>query len=97
MASVELVVNGKEITNNEFVESMIAAVAKGVADSLTKGEGYETAEFVIDGSNVEIKVDCRPVEVNAFVSDMVRSIILGALKPLKGFGEIERVELKVAF
>jgi molybdopterin-guanine dinucleotide biosynthesis protein B len=63
---------------------------------------YDLAREIVAGSGsvedcvslhptTEVKVDGQPMPMNSFISDIVRSTILGMLSPLKGFkkGKIE--------
>ena len=46
-------------------------------------------------SSIRVILDGKNIPMNAFVQEIVRSGILGILSPLKGFGDSQRVEVKI--
>ncbi len=45
---------------------------------------------------VELKVNGESIELNSFVEAMFKETILGMLRPLRGVGDIQSVNLEIA-
>jgi len=45
---------------------------------------------------VELSINDKEVELNNFVEDLISQTIIGMVKPLRGVGKVETLNLKVS-
>ena len=53
----------------------------------------ETLDISIEGDEVGINLNNATVPINLFTSKIVRNTIVGMISPLKGVGQIDRVNI----
>ncbi len=95
---VRLCSNGKEIPVNPFIARFISQVAVAVARSLKAPEAMESVEYLVDESEVVLRVDGRVVPLNhnrGFSQTLVRDTLCGMVRHLKGMETGAGVRIRV--
>ena len=68
----------------------------GLARRIVAGEGSPSECVALSGGDVRVSVDGRPLPLNPFVREVVRGVVAGLVRPLKGFKR-GRVVIEVEF
>lgn len=93
---VSLVVNGAPIPiDYHFVESYIDLTVGGMLAALKDTEQIKTLNITIEGDKVSINLNNAQVPINDFVSRIFKNTIEGMVSPLKGIGEINKLEINI--
>jgi len=81
---ISLQVNGAAINLDYFVQSFLSHTVRGMLESLENTEPVMRLNLTVEGDNVEIQLNDKPVSANRFVSKIMKSTISGMVAPLKG-------------
>jgi len=92
---VNLKVNGQAIDMIPFVEDYVAQVADGIVQSLRGAAPTDKLEILVTESTVSVIQNGGELEVNEFVSKIIRSTVLGMVGPLKGVSDPTEVSIQI--
>jgi hypothetical protein len=88
---VSLIVNGKSIELNPFVEGYVFYIAAGILNSLKDTKPIKTLDLDIDSDGLlTVTLNGDGVAVNEFVMEIVRNTLSGMVSELKGVDEAMR-------
>jgi hypothetical protein len=92
---VNLKVNGQPIDMIPFVEDFVAQVADGIVQSLRGAAPMDKLELLVTADAVTVQQNGGALEVNEFVSKIIRSTVLGMVTPLKGVSDPKEVLIEI--
>jgi len=95
---VSLLVNDQPIELDYFVQGFIDHTTRGVLAGLEgTGEfgGIENAQVSVRGEAVNINVNNRTIQTNAFASRLVKSTLAGMLSSLKGVANTDTFGINI--
>ena len=95
---VRLFSNGIEIPVNPFIARFISQVALAAATSLKAPLALKSVEYLLEGSEVVLRVDGRIVPLNhnrGFSKTIVRDTLCGMIRHLKGVDAEAPVRIEV--
>ena len=92
---VSLNVNQQPIDMIPFVEDYVAQVADGIVQSLRGAAPTDKLELLVTESAVTVRQNGSELEVNEFVSKIIKSTVLGMVSPLKGVSDPQEVRINV--
>jgi len=92
---VSLKVNRQPIDMIPFVEDYVAQGADGIVQSLRGAAPTAELELLVTADAVTVSQNGGVLEVNEFVSRIIRSTLLGMVTPLKGAGDPQEIQINV--
>lgn len=92
---VNLKVNGQPIDMIPFVEDYVAQVADGIVQSLRGAAPTDKLALQVSEAAVSVNQNGGELEVNEFVSKIIRSTVLGMVTPLKGVSDPQEILIEV--
>jgi hypothetical protein len=93
---ITLIVNGKLIEMDNFVQGFIERIVSGILSAL---EGVSDVKYVnvsIEGDDTEIEVNDTRLLINPFVCKIIRNTIMGMVRSLKGVNEIVTMNISIS-
>ena len=93
--SAKLLVNGKPIPMNRFVEQFMSHTTVGAVNSLKGGENVRKLDIYQKRGNVEIKVNDIEIPLTAFPNDIISGTLLGMVSSLKDIDAIDSIDISV--
>ena len=94
---ISLSVNDVPIQLDEFVEGYMYHVTTSIIASLRDTGGIESLELSIDSEGqVTINLNNADVPLKYFPNEIIKSTILGMVAPLRGVGEVNRLQLNIS-
>ena len=92
---VSLKVNRQPIDMIPFVEDYVAQVADGIVQSLRGAAPTAELELLVTADAVSVRQNGGVLEVNEFVSQIIRSTLLGMVGPLKGVSDPQEIQINL--
>jgi hypothetical protein len=92
---VQAFVGERQIDLNVFVETYIANIFSGIANSLRGVKFPRRLEFSVEKGMVAITADGDPIELNGFAAEIVNDTVNATLKHLKGFSPDDLVRIVI--
>ena len=94
--SVDLIVNGTPIKNEQFVAGFVEQTVIGMINGLKHNGAINDVKLSIENGSVSIILNGADLPVNAFVTKIIISTMNGLVSPLKGVTRaIETLELVI--
>ena len=90
-----LLVNGKPIDINPFVEEFLARTTVAAAASLKGAENIRSLEIHQRKGTVELTVNGKEIPLTPFPNDVISRMLTGIVSSLKGVGDIESIDVNV--
>ena len=92
---VSLNVNGQPVDLRLFVEGYVAQVADGIVQSLRGAAPTDKLELMVAESAVTVRQNGGELEVNEFVSKIIKSTVFGMVSPLKDVSDPQEVRIEI--
>jgi hypothetical protein len=88
-----ILVDGKELKLNHFIQDLSANLIDGIAKSLKFSEG-KRIEFVLKNDEVKMSVDAQEIPLDlGHASQIVRAVLKGFLSNLHGIEDTSEVRM----
>ena len=88
---ISMQVNGVDIRFERFVDSFVICTVSGMLASLDDTGPLADLDLTLDHDEIHIVLNGKPVDINRFVTRIMKSTLFGMVAPLKGV-EIKTVD-----
>jgi sulfur carrier protein ThiS len=94
-SEVNLTVNDKPVTLDEFVKELIDSTIVGILIVLEGVEEIQKVDLKIEGERVLVLVNGEQVPLSSFVANAIRNTICGMISSFKGVQGIETARIEI--
>ncbi len=95
---VTLLVNDQPVELDYFIQSYIDHTTRGILAALEGTGQFDSitdAQVSVQGKEVAITVSAKTIPANSFVSNLVRSTIVGMVSSLKRVATVDTLTIRI--